>query len=157
LAVEAIMTTRHTTWEGYRGEIPLERLEVMDRLVHVAREALLPLGFEESVGKVGVSYVVPLQRFPAGYHCTPGEPLPFVTLASQARHLALYHMGLYMNADLLVWFQGAYADAGVGRLDMGKSCIRWSRPERVPLALVGELLGKISADRWVELYQRSRV
>jgi len=108
------------------------------------------------VGYVGINYVVPLSRFPAGYHCTPGEPLPFITLASQARHIAVYHMGLYSDPEFLGWFQRAWAETGVGRLDMGKSCIRFVNPTKVPFEVMGELFHRMDADRWVECYQRAR-
>lgn len=50
----------------------------------------------------------PLAAYPDGYHCTPGESLPFLALASQKAHIALYHMGIYMDQELNDWFVAAY-------------------------------------------------
>lgn len=51
---------------------------------------------------------MPLETFPAGYHCSPGTPLPFINLASQKNFIALYHMGIYANDELLNWFVEEY-------------------------------------------------
>ena len=149
------MTTTATNLPDYLASLPPERAEALSRLREIAAEALLP-GFEETVGYVGINYVVPLSRFPAGYHCTPGEPLPFVTLASQAKHIALYHMGLYADPELLAWFQKAWADAGAGRLDTGKSCIRFANPAKIPYPVIAELLAKVDVDTYVAGYEASR-
>ena len=37
----------------------------------------LPAGFVEVMADMP-SYVVPLSRFPQGYHCSPDTPLPFL-------------------------------------------------------------------------------
>lgn len=150
------MTTNATNLADYLASLPPERVPVVQRLVDLARAALLP-GCEETVGYVGVNYNVPLSRFPAGYHCTPGQPLPFITIASQARHIAVYHMGVYADPVLLDWFQDAYGAAGVGRLDMGKSCVRFANPNKIPFDVIGELFRRMDAEAWLALYQKSRV
>ena len=61
----------------------------------------LPKGFEEIVAYGMPGWVVPLTACPAGYHCTPGAPLPFLGLASQKSHISFYHMGLYTDPALL--------------------------------------------------------
>lgn len=149
------MTTDANNLPDYLASLPAERVPAIQQLVDLARAALLP-GCEETVGYVGVNYLVPLSRFPAGYHCTPGEPLPFITIASQARHIAVYHMGIYAAPELLAWFQQAWAEAGVGRLDMGKSCIRFSNPAKIPFGVMGELFRRMDVEEWIALYHRSR-
>ena len=86
---------------------------------------------------------------PAGYHCTPGEPLPFLALASQKNHIALYHMGLYMDEGLATWFAKEYQEQVPTKLDMGKSCIRMKNPKHIPYALIGEFAGKMSMERYI--------
>ena len=154
-AIFLFMTTDATNLADYLTSLPTDRVPAIQGLVDLARVALLP-GCQETVGYVGVNYLVPLSRFPAGYHCTPGQPLPFVTIASQVRHIAVYHMGIYADPELLAWFQQAYADADLGRLDMGKSCIRFSNPAKIPFAVMGELFRRMDADGWVELYRKLR-
>jgi hypothetical protein len=62
-------------------------------------------------------------------------------------------MGLYSIPSLLKWFTDAYAKAGVGKLDMGKSCIRFKKPENIPFELIGELASKLTVAEWIEFYQ----
>ncbi len=38
---------------------------------------------------------------------------------------------------------------------MGKCCVRFRKPEQVPVALIGELAGRFTAGDWVAQYERS--
>ena len=100
-----------------------------------------------------ISYVVPLSFYPAGYHCDPKQPLPFAAIANQKNSVNLYHMGMYARPALLSWFAEEYRKATGKKPDMGKSCIRFSKPEHIPLELIGDLFGRISVDDWIDLYQ----
>ena len=64
----------------------------------------LPDGFEEMINYNMPSWVVPHSLFPEGYHVDPELPLPFLSIASQRRHIGLYHMGIYASPALLEWF-----------------------------------------------------
>lgn len=101
-----------------------------------------------------IGYGVPLAKYPAGYHCNPESPLPFMCLASQKNFIAVYHMGVYADPDLYKWFTEAYANENIGKLDMGKSCIRLKKMDKIPYDLIGELTAKMSADQWIELYEK---
>lgn len=87
------------TIEEYMAALPDNRREAVERLHQVILEHL-PAGFEVAVLGGMIHYFVPLTAYPNGYHCTPGEPLPFLALASQKAHIALYHMGIYMDKEL---------------------------------------------------------
>jgi hypothetical protein len=98
---------------------------------------------------------VPLSRYPQGYHVKKGEPLPFLSLASQKNHIALYHMGLYGNQEMEAWFVKEYADRVPTKLDMGKSCIRFKNPDHIPYDLIAELCQKMTVDEYVNAYEKS--
>jgi hypothetical protein len=51
-----------------------------------------------------IGYVVPLSIYPKGYHVKKGEPLPFISIASQKNHIAIYNFGLYAKKSLEDWF-----------------------------------------------------
>lgn len=36
---------------------------------------------------------------------------------------------------------------------MGKSCIRFKKPEQIPYELIGELMKKMSVKDWIETYE----
>lgn len=121
------------------------------------REAIvnnLPEGFEEQMTTIP-SYVVPLELYSAGYHTKKKTPLSYISFASQKGFIALYHFGIYVDADLLGWFEKEYPKHMSTKLDMGKSCIRFKKPEQTPLALIAELVGKRSVQEWIDRYERA--
>jgi hypothetical protein len=63
-------------------------------------------------------------------------------------------MGIYADPELLSWFQKAYAERVPGKLDMGKSCIRFKNPSKVPIDLLAELCSKMTVDDWIALYEK---
>ena len=99
-------------------------------------------------------YVVPHSMYPDGYHCDPSLPLPFIGLASQKNFVALYHMGIYANPELLKWFMGAYLKHCKSKLDMGKSCIRFKKLEQIPYDLIAELAEKMTVQDWITIYEK---
>ena len=101
-----------------------------------------------------MGWVVPHSKYPAGYHCNPEDPLPFMSIASQKHFIAVYHMGVYANPALLKWFKAQHAKASPKKLDMGKSCIRYKKPEDIPFELIGELAAKITPDEWIATYEK---
>ncbi len=137
---------------GYLDALPSDRRPVIEKLRQVILSNI-PEGFEEQMAYGMIGYVVPLSIYPDGYHCKKGEPLPFLSLASQKNHIALYHMGLYSDPDVEAWFVEAYKNQVPTKLDMGKSCIRFRKPEQIPYELIGELCSKISVDRYIKLYE----
>ena len=115
-------------------------------------EKNIPEGFVLKMQYGMPTYVVPLETFPEGYLNRTYEPLPFISLAAQKNHLSLYHMGLIGNKDLLNWFQEEYKKQVPTKLNMGKSCIRFSNPKHIPYSLIGELVRKISVEEWIKSY-----
>ena len=136
----------------YMDELPEDRKAPMTELRKTILKNL-PKGFSESIGYGMLCYSVPHSIYPAGYHCDPKQPLPFISLASQKNFIALYHMGLYANPELLSWFQKEYARQSPSKLDMGKSCIRFKKPEHIPYELIGELVQKITVKDWIGMYE----
>ena len=144
------------TFEDYLAALPDQRKEAVERL-HQEILNQLPSGFEVGVMGGMINYYVPLSAYPAGYHCTPGEPLPLLALASQKNHIALYHMGLYMDEELAAWFAKEYQKQVPTKLDMGKSCIRMKNSKHIPYTLIGDLVGKMTMERYIELYEKQHV
>ncbi|MFD1900207.1 DUF1801 domain-containing protein [Enterococcus termitis] len=114
----------------------------------------IPQGFVLQMQYGMPTYVVPLSVFPEGYLNRKDEPLPFISLAAQKNHLSLYHMGIMGDTDLLHWFQEEYHKVVPTKLNMGKSCIRFTNPKIIPYELIGKLVSKISMEEWVANYRR---
>ena len=100
-----------------------------------------------------IGYVVPHTSYPVGYHCDPSQPLPFLNIANQKSNIAIYHMGIYAQPDLLKWFQDEYPKHSTTKLDMGKSCIRFKNPDKIPYELIGQLAAKMTPEEWVKIYE----
>ena len=148
------MQSKATTVEQYLSEVPPERQAAMNKLRNVISKNL-PKGFKEGMGYGMMGYSVPHSIYPAGYHCNPKDPLPFAGMASQKNSINFYHMGIYADPKLLKWFTDEYAKTGLGKLDMGKSCIRFKKPENIPYKLIGELCSKVTVERWIEVYEKN--
>lgn len=146
------MQSKATTVEQYIAELPEDRQKAVSELRKVIKKNL-PKGFKEGMGYGMMGWSVPHSLYPAGYHCNPQDPLPFMGLASQKNSINLYHMGIYANPKLLKWFQDEHAKASTKKLDMGKSCIRYKKAEDIPYRLIGELASKITPQEWIEMYE----
>lgn len=146
------MTYPASTPAEYLASIPEERRAAFEKLRETILENI-PDGFEECMSYGQIGYVVPHRLYPAGYHCDPKLPLPFVSIASQKNFIALYHMGIYANEALLEWFVTEFPKHSKSKLDMGKSCIRFKKPEHIPFDLIGQLMQKMSVEDWIGVYK----
>jgi len=106
----------------------------------------LPDGYDEVMNWGMIAYEVPLETCPDTYN---GKPLMYAALGSQKDHMAVYLTGIYMDEGAREEFEARYRDTGK-RMDMGKSCVRFRKLEDLPLPLIGEAIGQIPADEFVE-------
>lgn len=104
------MTYEANSVEGYIDQLPEERKEIIANIRKILQENL-PEGFSEQVNYNMPSFVVSHSIYPGGYHCDPKLPLPFISYASQKNFVALYHMGIYANKELMDWFVAEYPKA----------------------------------------------
>jgi len=140
------------TVEEYIDLLPEDRKTSINKLRRVILDAI-PNGFEEMMSYGMIGFVVPFSIYPKGYHCNTKLPLPFINLASQKNFIALYHMGIYANPDLLEWFKTEYVKHSTVKLDMGKSCIRFKKMDQIPFSLIAELVQKMTCEDWIQLYE----
>ena len=137
--------------DAYLAELPDDRRKVVEAVRAVILDNL-PAGFEEGMQYGMIGYYVPLERYPMTYN---GQPLGIAALASQKRHLSLYLMGIYGDDGESTWFRERWAETGK-KLDMGKSCVRFRRPDDLALDVVGEAIARTSVDDFIAVYERSR-
>jgi hypothetical protein len=148
------MTSTATTPTAYVDSLPEDRKKAMNELRKVILKNL-PKGFQEEMSYGMIGYVIPHTLYPAGYHCKPELPLPFLNIASQKNFIAVYHMGIYADKKLLDWFTAEFPKHSKAKLDMGKSCIRFKKPEQIPFELIGELTSKMTVKEWIALYEKN--
>lgn len=145
------MTSKATTVEEYLAELPADRREAIET---VRNEILrnLPKGYEEGMSYGGIGYYVPHSLYPNGYHCDPKVPVPFASLGSQKKHMAVYLFCIYCNQELMTEFIQAYQETGK-KLDMGASCVRFKKLSDLPVELIGATIAKIPVERFLAYYE----
>lgn len=146
------MTSKAATPDAYVQELPDERKEIIEKFRSVLKQNL-PKGYEEEMSYGMIGYVIPFSIYPQGYAVKPKVPLPLITLASQKNHIALYHMAIGVIPGLLNWFQAEYPKHSKTKLDMGKGCIRFKKPDDIPYELIGQLAQKVQVQEWIETYE----
>ena len=148
------MQYKAETVNEYLDQIPDDRKAAVKKLRSTIKKNL-PKGFKECISYGMPAYVVPLSKYPEGYHCKADTPLPFINFASQKNFVALYHMGIYANKKIMDWFIKEYPKHSERKLDMGKSCIRFKKVDEIPFDLIAELMTKISMDDWIKTYEKN--
>lgn len=147
------MPSKAATVEAYLSDLPQGVKEGFEKLRNIIKDHI-PSGFEETISYGMIGYVVPNSIYPSGYHCDPKLPLPFLSIASQKNFIAIYHMGIYADPALLQWFIDAYAEFSAKKPDMGKSCIRFKKPNDIPYHIIQELVTKITPQQWIATYEK---
>jgi hypothetical protein len=144
---------RPATVKAYLDALPEDRRKVL-RAVRAAVNRRLPKGYEEGMQYGMIGWYVPHRLHPEGYHCDPKQPVPFAGLASQKNHMALYLMCIYGDPAHRAWFEQAWKQE-VGRIDMGKGCVRFKKLADVPLDVVEEAIARVPVADFLERYTAS--
>lgn len=137
--------------EEYVAELPPERASVIAETRTLLLGAM-PAGVEESMNFGMIAYEIPLERYPKTYN---GQPLMFAGLAAQKRHYAIYLHGVYASDSVEQRLRDAYAMAEM-KLDMGKSCVRFTRLDQLLPQAIAAAISAVSVDDYIELYEASR-
>jgi hypothetical protein len=145
------MQSKATTVTEYIKELPVERRKLINAIRKLIKQNL-PVGFKEGVQYGMIGYFVPHRLYTAGYHCDPKEPLPYICLASQKNYCSLYLYAQYSNNHEKHWFERAWKASGK-KLDMGKSCVRFKKPEDLPLDVIAEAVRRLSVQEYIDIYE----
>ncbi len=148
------MQSKAATVEAYLNGLPEDRRAAIQAVREVILENL-DKDYEEGMLYGMIGYYVPHRVFPAGYHCDPSKPLMFASLASQKGYMALYLMSVYLDGPHQKWFREAWAKTGK-KLDMGKACVRFKKLEDLPLDVIGEVIRRVPAKKYLDAYQAVR-
>ena len=145
------MRSEATTVREYLAGLPDDRRIAIAAVRKVIR-ANLPDGYEEAMSWGMISYEVPLDRYPDTYN---GKPLVLAALASQKNHMAVYLSAIYADDEARERFESAYRETGK-RFDVGKSCVRFRKLDDLPLDVIGDAIGAVPVDAFIESYERGR-
>lgn len=143
-----MVSSKAPTPEAYLAELPRERAAFVARLRDLVN-ANLPPGYVEGMGWGMIGWVVPLATYPDTYN---GQPLVFAGLAAQKNHTALYLNCVYASQARTERLKAAWAATG-RKLDMGKSCLRFKRPEDVAETVLAETIRSVPVERFIAEYE----
>lgn len=143
-----------TTAQDFIEGVPEDRRAAVTALLEALRQHL-PAGFAEHCDGRMVHFSVPHSLYPDGYHCNPKQPLPFISVSSTKGHIGLHHMGIYADPELLRFVEGQWDADACGKLNMGKGCVRFKKPDRLMAAMpmLGQLFEKVSPEAWIARYE----
>jgi hypothetical protein len=137
--------------EEYLDNLDEEKRNVISKVRDVILENLSE-GYKESMNWGMISYEVPLTTYPDTYN---DKPLMFAGLAAQKNHCSLYLTPVYQSEPLKRWLLKQFEKENK-KLDMGKSCLRFKKIDDLPLKAVGELIKRITVQKFIDIYEESR-
>jgi hypothetical protein len=140
-----------TDVQGYLDGLPRERREVVETVRDLVNRHL-PEGYEETVAWGMITWSVPLERYPDTYN---GQPLGYLALAAQKRHYSLYLMGVYMDEAEAAQFRDRWEATG-RRLDMGKSCLRFTKLDGLDQDIIAEVVAGTPVEDFLARYEAIR-
>jgi hypothetical protein len=136
----------------YLAELPEDRRRIVSTVRDVIRAHLAEGIVEGMVGGM-ISYHVPLEVFPGTANC---HPLRGAALTNQKRHVSLYMLGISAKEGGPEWLRDEWAATGK-RVDVGKSCMRFTRLEDIPRLVIGDAITKLDPDSLIADHLRAHV
>jgi uncharacterized protein DUF1801 len=135
----------------YLKSLPADRRAAIAAVRDVVNQHI-PAGYQEAMNWGGITWEVPLSRFPK----TPnGQPLCYVSLAAHKHFCTLYLMGAYSNSAQYQALEQAFAKAGK-KFDMGKSCLHFTQVQDLELEAIGKVIASYTPEQWIAVMERSR-
>lgn len=125
-------------------------IEVFNEIKNV-----MPLEIEEGFQYGIPSFYVNFKTYPKGYHVGENIPLPFLALAYQKHYLAVYFMPWMTELTSSHDFTTDYTARTGKKLNAGKVCLRFRRPDDLPMEWLKKVVTSVSAKEWIELYEKS--
>ena len=133
--------------EDYVAAHPEDRKLAINMVRDMIRNNL-PAGYEETFQQGMHSYVIPLETYPKTYNKLP---LMLAGLASHKNYMTVYLMDIYGNRDDEAWFVDRYK--ATGKVNMGKSCVRFTTIDDLPIELIGEGIARTPVAAFLEMYE----
>ena len=146
-----MVQSKASTAEEYLAELPEDRREVVAAVRQVILENL-PEGYQESMTWGMPSYEIPLSRYPTTYN---KKPLAYAALAAQKNYFSLYLMSVYADSEEETTLRDEFEAAGK-KLDMGKSCIRFTKLDDLPMDVIAKAIAATPVDDHIGRYEAAR-
>jgi len=136
----------------YIASLPADRAKTIATLRALVNKHI-PRGYDECLAWGTIGWTIPLSRYPDTHN---SQPICYVALSSQKHYCSVYLMGAFWSASQLAQLKAAFKAAGK-KLDMGKCCVHFASPDDLPLEAIGKLISAISSEKWIAMYEQSRL
>lgn len=146
-----MVSSAATTVANYISSLPADRRSAIER-VRATINAHLPAGYEEGMQFGMIGWYIPLARYPDTYN---KQPLGIAALASHKGSNSLYLMTVYGDKALEKKFRAGFKAAGK-KLDMGKSCVRFTTADALALDAVADAIAAVPVDAYIASYEKAR-
>ena len=146
-----MVSSSTTTAADYLASLPEERREIISAVRNLILQNL-PEGYQETINWGMLSYEIPLETYPDTYN---KNPLSNVGLAAQKNYNSLYLMAIYQNPADYQELMDAFAEMGI-KPDMGKSCVRFTKLDQLPLDTIARLIANTSVADYIRIYETSQ-
>lgn len=137
--------------DQYLSELPQDRRAIVSSVRDLILTHL-PAGYSEAMNWGMICYEIPLARYPDTYN---GQPLAYVALASQKKHIGLYLMSIAVQPEQRAQLKAGFTEAGK-RLDVGLSCIRFKTLDDLAMPALGRAIASMPPDAYIRQYEESR-
>lgn len=144
-----MVSSSATSVKEYLNDLDSEKANVI-RAVRKLILSNLPKGINETMDWGMINYEIPLETYPVTYN---KKPLSVMSLAAQKHHYALYLHGVYCDEKLHESFTKE-AEKEVGKLNMGKSCLRFKNLSSFPNRSVGKVVSKVTPEMYIKCYEK---
>ncbi|MGZ3143580.1 iron chaperone [Lentzea chajnantorensis] len=144
-----MVQSKAATVDEYLDELTAEQRAEITAVRDVV-VAHLPAGYAEGVLWGMITWYVPIEVSGPTYN---GQPLSYVALAAQKRHCSLYLTTAMAPGES---FRERYVATGK-KLDMGKSCVRFTRAADLALDVIGDEIARYPVAEFVDHVQRVTV
>jgi hypothetical protein len=136
----------------YIASLPADRAKTISTVRAFVNQHI-PRGYEECMVWGSIGWTIPLSRYPDTHN---QQPILYVGTSSQKNYCVLYLMGAFWSASQLQQLKAAFAAAGK-KLDMGGCCVNFKSPDDLPLEAIGKLIAAIPSEKWIEMYEQTRL
>jgi hypothetical protein len=143
------MQSEATSIQKYLKELPENRQLAIATIRDLVLKNL-PDGYVETMNWGMISYEIPLETYPDTYN---GKPLFYVAIASQKNNMAIYMHSVYVSEKQTNILLEAFKKMNV-KPNMGKSCIRFTKLEKIPLDTIGKLVAMTSVNDYIKQYEK---
>ncbi|MEY4458635.1 MAG: hypothetical protein RIS25_1228 [Actinomycetota bacterium] len=140
-----------TTVEQYLAELDEPRRTELTELVSLVRSKL-PAGFDEAMAWGMITFQVPLSVSGPTYN---KQPLAAIAVASQKNYISFYLSSIYASDELTAEFHERWGRSGK-KLNMGKSCIRFTSLNHADLETLGWAASLMNPQQFTQMFVDAR-